>query len=251
MKAQTGFKDLDIMLGGGFEFPSLVCLASRTGMGKTTLMLNIMENMKRLKQNYTYFSLENSKEQICRFKKLIEEKNIYDSYEFRYVDSMIEKIEWLSTVRDPEQPYVVFVDSLEMLEDNIYFQNSYERKKEIILKLKKACLDNKITIVISSDLSRKVDDRIGHRPILTDLRDCGSIESLSDVVILILRREYYDANDKPSMAELIFAKNKYGGIGTLNLIYIKSYCQFCDYTPISYNDEDDFEAAKEFKQFLT
>jgi replicative DNA helicase len=95
-----------------------------------------------------------------------------------------------------------------------------------------------------------VEDRQGHRPMMSDLRESGSIEQDSDIVMFLLRREYYDPLDKPGMAELIVAKNRHGGVGNVNLTFRKEYAQFVNYTPVKYdNMELDPVAEKEFNHF--
>ena len=69
---------------------------------------------------------------------------------------------------------------------------------------------------------------------MSDLRESGSIEQDSDIVMFLLRREYYDPNDKPGMAELIVAKNRHGGVGNINLTFRKEFAQFVNYTPVKY-----------------
>ena len=73
-----------------------------------------------------------------------------------------------------------------------------------------------IPIICLSQLSRKVEERTGHRPMMSDLRESGSIEQDSDLVIFLLRREYYDPYDKPGEAEVIVAKNRHGGVGSVH-----------------------------------
>lgn len=244
MGIETGFKNLDKMLGNGFNWPSLVCLGARPAMGKTTLLLDIMKNMEKLKESYIYFCLEQSKKQILDFKQGIEESKIITDNKFRYVDEIIAYIH--KYLCDSE---IIFIDSLDMLEDSMSFENAYERKKEILLKLKKCCLDKNVTILFTSQLSRKVEERPSHRPMLTDLRDCGGLEDICDTVIFLLRREYYDANDKPGRAEIIIAKNKYGSLGVANFTYDNASNEFNDYIPKNYNEDDD-ENLKKFSYFF-
>ena len=78
---------------------------------------------------------------------------------------------------------------------------------------------------------------------MSDLRESGSIEQDSDIVMFLLRREYYDPNDKPGMAELIVAKNRHGSVGSINMTYLKELTQFRNYTPMpssSYAGQDSF-----------
>ncbi len=96
-----------------------------------------------------------------------------------------------------------------------------------------------IPIITISQLSRKVEERAGHRPMMSDLRESGSIEQDSDILMFLLRREYYDPNDKPGMAELIIAKNRHGGIGNINLNFVKELAQFRNYTPIHVDVDED------------
>ena len=66
----------------------------------------------------------------------------------------------------------------------------------------------------------------GHRPMLSDLRESGSIEQDSDIVMFVFRREYYNANDKPGLAEVIIAKNRHGGVGDVELAFRKKFAKF-------------------------
>jgi replicative DNA helicase len=70
---------------------------------------------------------------------------------------------------------------------------------------------------------------------MSDLRESGSIEQDSDIVMFLLRREYYDPYDKPGMAELIVAKNRHGGVGTINLTFRKEVAQFANYSAVTSN----------------
>ena len=79
--------------------------------------------------------------------------------------------------------------------------------------LKNLARELDIPILCLSQLSRKVEDETGHRPMMSDLRESGSIEQDADVVMFLLRREYYDPYDKPGTGELIVAKNRHGGSG--------------------------------------
>jgi replicative DNA helicase len=96
--------------------------------------------------------------------------------------------------------------------------------------LKNLARELNIPILCLSQLSRRVEERPGHRPMMSDLRESGSIEQDSDLVMFLLRREYYDPADKPGQAELIISKNRHGSIGSVNLTFRKELAQFADYT---------------------
>jgi replicative DNA helicase len=80
---------------------------------------------------------------------------------------------------------------------------------------------------------------------MSDLRESGSIEQDADIVMFLLRREYYDASDKPGMAELIVAKNRHGAVGTINFTYRKEIAQFANYTPMKFSGHGSADALHE------
>jgi replicative DNA helicase len=84
---------------------------------------------------------------------------------------------------------------------------------------------------------------------MSDLRESGSLEQDSDVVMFLLRREYYDPYDKPGLAEVIVAKNRHGAVGTVNLAYRKELAQFANYTPIQAQAEMGRKNQPAFSQF--
>src|SRR5262249_20300170 len=89
-----------------------------------------------------------------------------------------------------------------------------------------------VPVICASQLSRKVEERHGHRPMLSDLRESGSIEQDGDIVLLLFRAEYYDPFNKPGVAEIIVAKNRHGGVGSVHLTYRKEIGRFDNYTPV-------------------
>jgi replicative DNA helicase len=130
------------------------------------------------------------------------------------------------------------VDYLQLLSGSGHVRNVENRQSEISeisRMLKTLARELDIPILCLSQLSRKVEERQGHRPMMSDLRESGSIEQDSDVVMFLLRREYYDPYDKPGMAELIVAKNRHGGVGTINMAFRKEVAQFANYSAASTN----------------
>ncbi len=116
---------------------------------------------------------------------------------------------------------------------------------EISRLLKNLARELDIPVICLSQLSRKVEERTGHRPMMSDLRESGSIEQDADIITFLLRRDYYDPNDRPGQAELIVAKNRHGTIGSINLTYRKEIAQFANYTPVSYQVQGPQDASHE------
>ena len=82
---------------------------------------------------------------------------------------------------------------------------------------------------------------------MSDLRESGSIEQDADIIMFLLRREYYDSSDKPGLAELIIGKNRHGGIGNVNLTFRKEIAQFANYSSLMYVEDD--EMSPEYQTY--
>ena len=109
------------------------------------------------------------------------------------------------------------VDYLQLLSGSEFpsgIENRQNEISEISRMMKTLAREMNVPILCLSQLSRKVEERTGHRPMMSDLGESGSIEQDSDIVIFLLRREYYDPYDKPGQAEVIIAKNRHGGVGS-------------------------------------
>jgi replicative DNA helicase len=111
-------------------------------------------------------------------------------------------------------------------------ENRQMEVSEISRMLKNLARELDIPILCAAQLSRKVEERQGHRPMMSDLRESGSLEQDADVVMLLFRRDYYDKYDKPGMAEVIVAKNRHGAVGDVQLSFRKEIGQFANYTPM-------------------
>jgi replicative DNA helicase len=138
------------------------------------------------------------------------------------------------------------IDYLQLLAgsgNNRSQENRQGEISEISRTLKTLARELNIPILCAAQLSRKVEERQGHRPMMSDLRESGSLEQDSDVVMFLFRRDYYDKHDKPGLAEVIVAKNRHGAIGDVSLTYRKEIGQFANYTPI--NPGTNFQANKE------
>lgn len=132
---------------------------------------------------------------------------------------------------------LLIIDYLQLITGSGSFRGQENRQNEISeisRLLKNLARELNIPVICLSQLSRKVEERQGHRPMMSDLRESGSIEQDSDIVMFLLRREYYDPNDKPGMAELIVAKNRHGAVGNINLTWRKEIGQFANYAPMKF-----------------
>jgi replicative DNA helicase len=133
---------------------------------------------------------------------------------------------------------MLVIDYLQLITGSGSFRTQESRQNEISeisRLLKNLARELNVPILCLSQLSRKVEERQGHRPMMSDLRESGSIEQDSDIVMFLLRREYYDPHDKPGMAELIVAKNRHGGVGSVNLTFRKEIAKFENYTQMKYD----------------
>lgn len=269
----TQFADLDKMLNG-FHNSNLMILAARPAMGKTAFAINIAENICfRSRVPVGIFSLEMSADQlvhrmICSQSEVESDKiktGALDGNEFQRIVACINEMQQHVMVID-DQPGLkitdlrararrmkesygigfLVIDYLQLISGSGGFRNQESRQveiSEISRMLKNLARELNIPILCLSQLSRKVEERQGHRPMMSDLRESGSIEQDSDIVMFLLRREYYDPNDKPGMAELIIGKNRHGAVGSVNLTFRKEIAQFANYTPIKYNSA---QMAEEF-----
>ena len=256
------FDDIDKMLNG-LNNSNLMILAARPAMGKTAFALNVAENVC-FKSNIPVgiFSLEMSAEQlvhrlICSQAEVESDKiktGALNGIEFQRVVGAVNSMQNHVMIID-DQPGLkvtdlrararrmkesygigfLVIDYLQLISGSGSFRTQENRQNEIAeisRMLKNLARELNIPVLCLSQLSRKVEERQGHRPMMSDLRESGSIEQDSDVVMFMLRREYYDPMDKPGMAELIIAKNRHGGIGNINLTYRKEIVQFANYTPM-------------------
>lgn len=261
----TQFVDFDKMIGG-FTPSNLMILAARPAMGKTALAINIAENICfKNGMPVGIFSLEMTADQllhriICSQAEVHSEKiknGSLSGEEFQRIVSAVHFMQNHTMIID-DQPglkitelrararrmkevygiQLLIIDYLQLLSgsgSNRSQENRQNEISEISRMLKNLARELNIPILCIAMLSRKVEERAGHRPMMSDLRESGSLEQDSDLVMFLLRREYYDPYDKPGMAELIIAKNRHGTIGTVNLAFRKEISQFGNYTQVNAN----------------
>jgi len=261
------FLDLDKMING-LSSSNLYILASRPAMGKTALALNICEQICfRNRIPVGIFSLEMSAAQlvhrtICSQSEVESEKiqtGSLNGSEYQRVVAAINEMQKHVMVID-DQPGLkitdlrararrmkethnigfLAIDYLQLISGSGAMRSMENRQieiSEISRMLKNLARELNIPVFCCAQLSRRVEERQGHRPMMSDLRESGSIEQDADVVMFLLRREYYDPYDKPGMAEIIVAKNRHGAVGSVHLTYRKELAQFANYTPIGSGNE--------------
>lgn len=276
---RTHLADVDKLLNG-FNNSNLMILAARPAMGKTALAINIAENISVLSNTPVgIFSLEMSAEQlvhriVCSRAQVESEKiktGSLNGIEYQRVLVTVGELEKHVMVID-DQPGLkvtdlrsrarrmkethnigfLVIDYLQLISGSARaMENRQIEISEISRMLKNLARELDIPILCLSQLSRKVEERAGHRPMMSDLRESGSIEQDADIVMFLLRREYYDPNDKPGQAELIIGKNRHGPVGTIPLTYRKEFAQFANYSPLKpsnfqVNDPERDEAFSHF-----
>lgn len=240
----TGFIDLDKKVTV-LKDTNLVVLAARPAMGKTALGLNIASNVC-LEQGFSvaFISLEMGRDQLVErllsaktgiagekiergtfddseFRKIEEELHALDKANFFIYDqncsTITQVVSKARKLKEEKDIRLLVIDYIQLMGNGGDSENRQNEVAEISRSLKALARELKIPILCIAQLSRKVEERSDKRPLLSDLRDSGQIEQDADVVIFILRREYYDPSDKPGQAEIIVAKNRHGSTPNIGL----------------------------------
>ena len=274
----THFIEMDKMLNG-FMPSNLILLGARPAMGKTAFILSIAENICfRNKVPVGIFSLEMSSSQllhrlICSQAEVESQKiqtGSLNGSEYQRIVGAVNAMQKNSMIID-DQPGLkitdlrararrmketygigfLAIDYLQLLSgsgNNRSQENRQVEISEISRTLKNLARELNIPVLCAAQLSRKVEERQGHRPMMSDLRESGSLEQDSDVVMFLFRRDYYDKHDKPGLAEILVAKNRHGAVGDICLTYRKEIGQFANYTPITpgMNSQSNREAFSAF-----
>lgn len=257
----TGFTDLDAITNG-LQNSDLILLAARPGVGKTSLAMNIVTNAAVDGQkNCAIFSLEMPKTQIaqrsmCSVAGVSMEKALKGQLSVDEWTAMIKASRKLSeanifiddsSINDPNDILskcrrikrergldLVMIDYLQLMkaDKNSNYDNKVLEVGEITRTLKIAARELNVPIILLSQLSRAVEQRKGdHRPVLSDLRDSGSIEQDADIVMFIYKPDMYNdvVTEESDVAELIVAKHRNGRQGTVKLRWIGETTSFADY----------------------
>jgi replicative DNA helicase len=253
----SGFRDLD-RITSGFQEGNLIIIAARPSMGKSGLALCIAANLAvRAATPVALFTLEMSKSEVTQRLMCSEAK--VESQRLRtgklaaedwprltgacdklakapiYVDDTgsITMMEIRSKARRLKQKHpdlgLIIVDYLQLMTSGTTAENRVQEVSQISRSLKVLARDLEVPILALSQLSRAVEQRHDKRPILSDLRESGSLEQDSDIVIFIYRDEYYnDESDQQGLAEIHIAKHRNGPTDTVKLSFLRRYAKFSD-----------------------
>jgi replicative DNA helicase len=254
----TGFIDLDKLIEN-LGNTNLVILAARPAMGKTALAVNIAENVAiHQKKCVGFFTLEMSKDQlVLRLLASLSgvnsnfiQKGMLNGDELDRVRIAYEKIAQSPLLIDEQadvsiaqlrvrarrwkEAYgieLLIIDYLGLVKgtgSKISNDSQVQKIAEITRGLKITAKELNIPILCVAQLNRESEKRAisGHRPIMSDLKDSGSIEADADVVLLLHRPEYYDPHNKVGQAECIVAKNRHGGVGSVWMQFTKDLTKF-------------------------
>ena len=263
----AGFADLD-KLTSGLHPSDFIILAARPSMGKTALALNIVQNVALRAhkviggepRSVAFFSLEMSKEQLVN-RMLCAEAGI-DSQRLRvgemrdedwthlwdacdtmsrakiYIDDTagITAMDMRSRARRLKAEHgldLIVVDYLQLMQGSGKRNNSGDRQQEvseISRSLKALARELDLPVLALSQLSRSVESRQVKRPMLSDLRESGSLEQDADIVAFLYREDYYNPETENKHTELIIAKHRNGPVDTVNLFFQKQFTKFVGFT---------------------
>lgn len=199
-----------------FKNGSLGVIASRPGMGKSTLLFNIAKYYAVDKNvPVAIFNLELSKQYIIeKFKDLSNKNVIIDDAP----GISIEEIKYkCSNFKDDKNIGVVLIDYIQLVSTERNTKSREQELAHISLELKKLSQELNVPIIITSQLSNEAELRQDKRPILNDLRYNGSLTQDADVIIFLYRDDYYNKNIDNNEVEVIVAKNRYGNTKTIKL----------------------------------
>ena len=252
----TGFTDFD-NITTGLHTDNLIILAARPAMGKTAFALNIAQNVAiRAGQPVAIFSLEMGAESLVE--RMLSSEGLIPSYHVR--TGNLSESEWRRMILAQEQLakgkiYIddtagiqiaeirsrakrlsqetgglglIVIDYLQLITGRGR-ENRQQEVSEISRQLKILAKELKVPVIALSQLSRGVEQRNDKRPVLSDLRESGSIEQDADIVAFLYREAYYNREEQEepdNVTELILEKNRHGSLGTVKLFFHKEYAKF-------------------------
>ena len=251
----SGFADLD-RLTGGFKDSDLIVVAGRPAMGKTSWVLNVaLHAALDHKKSIAIFSLEMSREQLTE--RLLTEHSRIDAQRMHkgllteaeydrlgsalgplgeaeiYIDDtpVMDELTLMLKARQAKLRHkvdIILVDYLQLMHGRARGDDSnrVQEVSAISRAIKGLARELRVPVIAISQLSRAPEQRPDKRPILSDLRESGSIEQDADVVMFLFRPEYYKSEEKPGIAEVIVAKHRNGPTGTIELRFRRDHTRF-------------------------
>jgi len=250
----TGFTKFDNMTSG-LQNSDLIIVAGRPSMGKSALAVSIAERVGiEQKKGVGIFSLEMSKEQLVQ--RMLCSQARVDAHKVRsgflspsdwpkltaaagklseaniFIDdtpaiSALELRAKARRLKANSNIDLIILDYLQLMRGSAKADSRQQEISEISRSIKALARELKIPIIALSQLSRAVESRQDHRPQLSDLRESGAIEQDADIVILLMREEYYaPTEENMGIADVIIAKQRNGPVGTIKLAFVKEYMRF-------------------------
>lgn len=248
------FDDLDVMTSG-FQGGDLIIVAARPSVGKTTFALNIAQNVgTKVGEGVAVFSLEMSAPQIV--KKMVSAEGNIDANRMRtghfegddwermsmavgklseadiYIDdtpgiTVTEIRAKCRRLAKAGKLGLIVIDYLQLIQSSSRGANRQEEVSAISRTLKQLARELNVPVIALSQLSRGVEQRQDKRPMMSDLRESGSIEQDADIVAFLYRDDYYDKeSEKKNIIEIIISKQRNGPVGTVELAFLKNYNKF-------------------------
>lgn len=259
----TGFRDLDLLLGG-LQRSDLLIFAGRPGMGKTSFLLSMGMNAAKFGARVAIFSMEMGAEQIVQRLVSMEtginmqqlrvgtldqqQWNLFVQATGRMADMNIfiddtpamNPLQMRTKCRRLLHEYgleLVIVDYIQLMNAGGNFQNNRVQEISFISRMiKEMARELNVPVFAAAQLSRAVESRQDKRPIMSDLRESGSLEQDADLVMFLYRDAVYnEASETPNEAEIIIAKHRNGPTGTISLYFEKSLTKFSDARTDSFN----------------
>lgn len=252
----SGFTDLDGMTAG-FQNSDFILVAARPSMGKTAFVLNIAQHMAVKKEKaVAIFSLEMSEEQLVNRMLSLESKvkannirvgDLQDEEWAKLIEAagilgdtklIIDATPGISIaeMRSKCRKYkleqgldIIIIDYLQLMTGSGRSESRQQEISEISRSLKALARELNVPVIALSQLSRAVEQRTDHRPMLSDLRESGAIEQDADMVMFIYRDDYYNKDsERQNIAEIIIAKQRNGSIGTVELVWLPEFTKFAN-----------------------
>lgn len=254
----TGFSELDRMLSG-WKPGELIIVGARPSMGKTAFALNLTTRAASYGAIVPFYSLEMVNRALGQ--RILASESQVNSRNIKIGTTALSADNWsrlfheagllsgsdillndksgvtVHTIRkdltklrkeNPERKILCFIDYLQLINgDQKHKGNRTQEISEISRSLKTTALDLNLTIVALSQLSRGVEQRQNKRPVMSDIRESGSIEQDADVIAFLYREDYYDKeSESRNIVECIIAKQRDGAVGTVQLAFVREYGRF-------------------------